>query len=192
MPRKAVYTKEKIIDAAISMVREGGLESVTARSLGKAFGATPKPIFTVFGSMEEITAAIVCQAKKLFADYIIEAFDGTISFQRIGLRWIQFVMEEPQLYRLLFMNGDSASPVLELENIVSNFDELLERVLEVIRQNFDLSRENARKLYNQMIIHAHGIACLLVAGETSFTQDEVKKIISEAAMGLVMYYRTKG
>ena len=43
-----------------------------------------------------------------------------------------------------------------------------------------------------MIIHAHGIACLLVAGETSFTESEVKKILSEAAMGLVMYYKTKG
>ena len=81
---------------------------------------------------------------------------------------------------------------LALDDMVSTFDALLDHVLDVIQRDFDLSRENARKLYNQMIIHAHGIACLLVAGETSFTESEVKKIISEAAMGLVMYYKTKG
>lgn len=192
MPRRAVYTKEKILEAAIALVREGGLEAVTARSLGAALGATPKPLFTVFGGMEELTAAVVRQAKKLFAGYILEGFGEEISFQKIGLRWLQFVREEPQLYRLLFMNPGSASPVLELENIVENFDELLDRMLDVIVRDFGLSRANARKLYNQMIIHAHGIACLLVAGETRFTQEEAKRNISEAAMGLVLYYKTKG
>ena len=192
MARRVIYTEERIIDTAIALVRQGGLQAVTARSLGAALGSSPKPIFTAFGSMEEITAAAIRRAKQIFADYIIEAFDGDISFQRIGLRWIHFVMEEPELYRLLFMNVNAASPVLALDDIVSNFDALLEHVLDVIQRDFDLSRANARKLYNQMIIHAHGIACLLVAGETRFTENEVKKILSEAAMGLVMYYKTKG
>ena len=176
MARRAIYTEERIIDTAIALIRQGGLQALTARNLGAALGSSPKPIFTAFGSMEEITAAVIRKAKQIFADYIIGAF----------------VREEPELYRLLFMNANAASPVLALDDMVSTFDALLDHVLDVIQRDFDLSRENARKLYNQMIIHAHGIACLLVAGETSFTESEVKKIISEAAMGLVMYYKTKG
>ena len=40
-----------------------------------------------------------------------------------------------------------------------------------------------------MILHAHGIACILVAGETDFTEQNIREIFSETVESLVAYYK---
>ena len=48
MPPKAKFTKNEIVEAAMQIVREQGLEAVTSRELGKRLGSSACPIFTVF------------------------------------------------------------------------------------------------------------------------------------------------
>ena len=38
MPPKPKYTREEIVNAAFEMTREGGIQSVVARELGKKLG----------------------------------------------------------------------------------------------------------------------------------------------------------
>ena len=59
MPPKAKFTKNEIVDAAMQIVREQGLEAVTSRELGKRLGSSACPIFTVFSNMEEVKSEII-------------------------------------------------------------------------------------------------------------------------------------
>jgi Transcriptional regulator len=54
MPPKIKTTQEDIILAAIHLTRNGGWDSVNARSLAKELGCSTQPIFRAFGSMEEL------------------------------------------------------------------------------------------------------------------------------------------
>lgn len=54
MPPKCKFTKEEIIQAAFEMVRTEGFSELTARALGGRLGSSPKPIFSIFTSMEEV------------------------------------------------------------------------------------------------------------------------------------------
>lgn len=40
-----------------------------------------------------------------------------------------------------------------------------------------------------MIIHAHGMACILVSGQTDFTEQSIREIFSETVESLVGYYK---
>ena len=53
MPPKAKFTKQQIVDAALEIFRDEGMEKLTSRNLGKKLGSSACPIFTVFSGMEE-------------------------------------------------------------------------------------------------------------------------------------------
>ena len=57
MPPKAKFTKQQIVDAALEIFRDEGMEKLTSRNLGKKLGSSACPIFTVFSGMEEVQAA---------------------------------------------------------------------------------------------------------------------------------------
>ena len=54
MPPKVKISKEKIIEAAISLIRNGGVEAVNARTLAAALGCSTQPIFSNFETMEAL------------------------------------------------------------------------------------------------------------------------------------------
>ena len=51
MPPKPKFARDEIVQAALTIVSEKGVESLTAKELGDALGASARPIFTVFASM---------------------------------------------------------------------------------------------------------------------------------------------
>ena len=69
MPPKAKFTREEIIDAAFGIVRRDGFEALTARALGAKLGSSPRPIFTVFRSMEEVQAEVVLRGRRLYEKF---------------------------------------------------------------------------------------------------------------------------
>ena len=42
-----------------------------------------------------------------------------------------------------------------------------------------------------MIIHAHGMACILVSGQTDFNEQSIREIFSETVESLVEHYKNR-
>ena len=82
MPPKPKFTKEELIKVALELTREGGIDSVVARNLGKKLNTAPSTIFTHFDSVEEIRKAVVEASRKLYNAYVRRTSDGT-SVKRI-------------------------------------------------------------------------------------------------------------
>ena len=115
--------------------------------------------------MDAVIAATAREAKRIFLEHMQKPYKKRISFMQIGLRWIDFARVEPRLYQLLFMPVSKGGRAVTPLNVFENFEGLTEKVLPIIEAEFSLSEKHALKLYNQMILHAHGIACILVAGK---------------------------
>ena len=58
MPPRAKFTRQEIVDAGMSILREQGISAVTAREIGSRLGSSARPIFTVFENMGEVLAEI--------------------------------------------------------------------------------------------------------------------------------------
>ena len=54
MPRKSQFTREEIAERGLRVVREKGMESLTARELAKELGTTVAPIFVHYPAMDEL------------------------------------------------------------------------------------------------------------------------------------------
>ena len=103
MPPKAKFNRNEIIDTALCITREQGIEAVTARELGNRLGSSARPIFTVFNSMDEVKELVILKSKELYGQYVEEGLNQETAFKGVGIAYIRFAIEQPKLFQLLFM-----------------------------------------------------------------------------------------
>ena len=141
MAPRLKFTKEQMITAALDLVRREGTAALTARSLAEALGTSTQPVFTCFGSMDEAKREVKTAAQSLFREYIKNGLDSDIPFFGVGMQYIAFAKDEPQLYRLLFLNGEGgiSDAVKELGAIVR---EPLTRIYSLTAEEADLFFED--------------------------------------------------
>ena len=174
MPPKAKFTKEEIIEAALAITRQDGLEAVTARELGSRLNSSARPVFTVFQNMEEVIEEVKNAARERYKEYIYEGLQEEPAFKGVGRAYIRFAVEEK--------NG--------IEGILSIIDENYETILESLMNGYGLQEKEALKLYQNIWIYTHGIASLCVTGVCLFTQEEIDDMLTDVFISLLK--KTKG
>lgn len=184
MPPKAKFSKEEIIAAALQIVRESGIEAVTARELGARLGSSVRPIFTVFDNMEEVLAGVEDMARELYKQYVEEGLKQTPAFRGVGLAYIRFAIQEPKLFQLLFMSEKSGAN--DVEHVLALIDRNYEVILKSVQDSYGLAREKADRLYRHLWIYSHGIAALCATKVCSFTPQDIGEMLTEVFTGLFM------
>ena len=182
MPPKAKFTKEEIIAAALQIVRESGMEAVTARELGARLGSSARPIFTVFDNMEEVLAGVEDMARELYRQYVERGLTQTPAFRGVGLEYIQFAIQEPKLFQLLFMSEKSGEN--DVAHVLALIDRNYEVILKSVQDLYGLDREKADKLYRHLWIYSHGIATLCATKVCRFTPQDIGGMLTEVFTGL--------
>ena len=65
MPPKVKITKEDIINAAVSLVRENGADALNARTVASLLGCSTQPVFSNFATMDELRLAVAEKADEI-------------------------------------------------------------------------------------------------------------------------------
>ncbi len=183
MPPKAKFKKNEIIEAALKIVKEQGISALTARSLGKELGSSPRPIFTVFRSMEEVQTELIAKANSVYADYVKKGLNSVLAFKGVGTQYILFAINEPKLFQLLFMSEQKT--VLSLSNVLPAIEEHYEDILESIRSGYSIDGGNAERLYRHLWIYVHGIATLCATKTCRFSADEISVMMTDVFTSLI-------
>lgn len=184
MPPKAKFTKEEIVQIAFEMTRENGFCSVTARELGKRLGSSATPIFTAFQNMNEVRREVRKLAMREFENYVADALNYTPAFKQFGVQMIKFATEEPQLFRVLYMEVNQES---------QSFDEMLQELgspafacIDLIRKDYNVSKEEAKSLFCQAWIHTFSICVLIVNKICYFSKEEIIEMLGLDFQGALM------
>lgn len=184
MPPKAKFTKEEIVQTAFEMTKENGFGSVTARELGKRLGTSATPIFTVFENMHEVQKEVRKRALKEFEKYVADALNYTPAFKQFGVQMIQFAMEEPKLFRILYMEVNEESQ--SFENMLQELGESAAVCIDLIQRDYDVSKEDAYRLFRQAWIHTFSICVLLVNKICHFSMEEITDMLGLDFQGALM------
>ena len=88
----------------IEMLREEGIENITARKLAAKAGCSTQPIFRLYSNMEELWEELFNRAVDYFEDYYNNAklYDFT-PFVNLGITYIEFAVNEKHLFQMLFL-----------------------------------------------------------------------------------------
>lgn len=183
MARPISVTREKILTAAIDVVRKDGASSLTARSLASALGCGANAIFSAYGSMEGILEAVRAEARRLFSERISEGFSLNPPFKGFGLALLWFAMDEPQLYRIVM---EEKASMASIEDYIDTHIGFKEESVAAIEQSFCLQAEDAEMLYYQMVIVALGIAHICVEGGVPLSITQASEIFGKNMRAFLM------
>ena len=188
MPPKAKFTKEQITKAALGVVSEKGARALTAKELGAALGTSTTPIFTVFNSMQEVQDAVMLAAMERFEEYAHKAAHLGPVFKQIGMQMILFAKEEPKLYQLIFMS--SISEAQTFDDIYAHLGSLADECLNVLQKDYDLSKENAKTLFEHVWIHTFGIGALCATGVCDFSHEQIAEMLTQDFTAMMMLMKS--
>lgn len=195
VPPKPKFTKEDIVNAAMKIVAEKGINALTAQELKGELNSSASPIFTLFNSMREIEDSVRVSAMAYFNRYVGEDCGGATEvplFKKVGIRMISFAIEEPRLYQLLFM---------EENKTVSTFDDLLLSLgdyaplcIDTLEKEYSLSSEEAKKLFKNVWIYTYGLGALCATRVCNFSLEELSNMLTTefSAMMILIKNERKG
>ena len=183
MARPVSVTKDKILAAAMDVVRKGGASALTARSLTSALGCGANAIFSAYGSMEGILCAVRTEARRLFRERLCEGFSLNPPFKGFGLALLWFAMDEPQLYKTVMEEKKSAASI---EDYIDAHIGFKEESVAAIGQSFCPQAKDAEMLYYQMVIVALGIAHICVEGGVPLSITQASEIFGKNVRAFLM------
>lgn len=183
MPPKCKFTKDQIIQAALSIVRTEGIDAITARGLAAKLGTSTRPIFTFYSNMEDLRQDTIMAAKALYSQYAIEGFRSEPPFMGVGIQYLKFAREEPKLFQLLFMT--EIPEKFDSLTAMRTYDDCFEDVVHIIQDGFQVNSNTAAKLYRHLWIYTHGIATLLVTKVCNFSDEEIAQMLTEVFVSLM-------
>ena len=188
MPPKAKFTKEQITKAALGVVSEKGVQALTAKELGAALGTSTTPIFTVFNSMQEVQDAVMLAAMERFEEYAHKAAHIKPVFKQVGMQMILFAKAEPKLYQLIFMS--SISEAQTFDDIYAHLGSVADECLDVLQKDYDLSKENAKTLFEHVWIHTFGIGALCATGVCDFSHEQIAEMLTQDFTAMMMLMKS--
>lgn len=188
MPPKAKFTKEQITKAALCVVSEKGAQALTAKELGAALGTSTTPIFTVFHSMQEVQDAVMLAAMERFEEYAHKAAHLGPVFKQVGMQMILFAKEEPKLYQLIFMS--SISEAQTFDDIYAHLGSLADECLNVLQKDYDLSKADAKTLFEHVWIHTFGIGALCATGMCDFSHEQIAQMLTQDFTAMMMLMKS--
>ena len=105
MPAKKQISKEKILEAAIDIIRKNGANAVNARNIAKRLKCSTQPIYLSFSGMDELKTAVTQEAIRIYRTFISEEMSSSEypPYKSFGMGYVRFAQKEKELFQFLFM-----------------------------------------------------------------------------------------
>ena len=171
-----------IVSAAIEVVRQRGYENINARTVSEQLRCSTQPVMYHFSTIDNLKRAAYRYADQLHTKYLMSTQPGQDPILRIGLNYIRFAVEEPQLFRFLFQSGYAEEGSL-LEMIDS--EELLP-VRAAMQEGSGLSLEQTNEIFVTVALFAHGYASIIANNHLAFDEKLIAEHLERAWNGAVL------
>ncbi|MCM1100166.1 MAG: TetR/AcrR family transcriptional regulator [Clostridium sp.] len=183
MPPKAKITKEMVINAAFEVTRAEGAEKVNARIVSQRLGCSTQPIMYHFATIEELKRAVYAKTNAYHTEYLMN-IPGTQEnvMLRIGINYIRFAVEEPNLFRFLFQSGFAVENSL-LEMVDS---EELTPVLFAMQKAMKTDMEQTKEVFVTLALFVHGYASIIANNSLEYDEELITTHLERVYTGAIL------
>ena len=180
MPPSVRFSREAVLNAAYQLIRREGPAALNARSVAKELGGSTQPIFRLFTNMDDLKASVIEQALQDWKNKLrMRMQDSAFPYLSIGISYLIFARDEPELFKLLFMRDRVSDGSCRDYNVDFGIP-LIEHAVGV-----DVS--TARQLYERNWLYCHGLA---VAIATKYipciSECNMRQLLVESLQGVAM------
>lgn len=185
---KIKFSQELITIKTMEFIELYGIEHLNARKLAQYIGSSTQPIFRVFDSMEQLVATTYGLIEAKYNEIIDEEFKrAAIPFLGIGMGYIRFSQEHPNLFKALFLSNHYQN-----ESLVALFeDDASSETIAMIAMAVGISTKQAQQLMRNVWLLTHGIATIMAFNQIHYERDEVSSILYDGFKGFVSQLKEK-
>ena len=179
MAPRVKFTREEFAEAGLSVVRKKGFSALTAQALAEELKSSTRPIFTCFGTMDELKAEVYAAAEAVYKDYESVGLKQTVPFLGIGLQHIRFAKEDPELYRLLFL-----TPETGFGSAMTSMKHLQDMIRESLMRIYKIDAKTADFYFRSLWLVVHSLATLIVTGDCIYSDKEINRILTGVSVSI--------
>lgn len=174
---KVKYSRELILVTAKQLVEKSGLGAINARDLAQELGCSVAPIYTAFGSLEQLIQAIIGSFIELIVEYSSKEYSKD-NFLNIGIGLVRFATEHPKVYQSLFLEG------ISIDNETNG--KLLEIMYNHPLKDW-LDKEELTAMMRKMDIFTSGLCLEIVLGNNyNLTIEQCEKLLSDMGEEMII------
>ena len=187
MPPKSRITRQMILDAALQVVREDGLQALNVRAAASRLHCSTQPVMYHFATMQdlkdEIYSIVNDQHTKAVLD--VDFLNDPNPIVSISRNYIRYAVDNSNLFRFLFQTDrfsrSQLRTILEHKELSHIFSDMAEQV--------GLTIQEARDAFASAFFALHGIASLLANNSMSYDPEYVDRIISGIFCGYIGFLK---
>jgi AcrR family transcriptional regulator len=183
MPPKVSFSRERILEQAFEIVRNRGLDALSAREIGHRLHSSTRPVYTAFQSMKALQEAVIQKAREYAVNYFLQGTEEIGSpFLSLGLQYFRFSQVEQELFKLLYLERRAGT----FERMGEHLSPLLERMRRDPRLQ-GLSEASLKRMGINSWIYTHGLIALIYADAPHNAEELVRTHISQMGNILIVW-----
>lgn len=167
--RRSERTRQTILQAALALVIEKGLDKLSLREIARRADYSPAGLYEYFASKDAIVEALVCDAGDRFFEHlnrVSKTLPAEEYLVELGMAYIEFAHLYPDHFMLMFTHYE-ALPVVNLSDYAPSGDSNAYGLLvDGVQRALDAGLFQARPDYDKASITyslwalVHGLAML--------------------------------
>lgn len=178
MAPKNKFTRDEMVEVAMRVVRAKGIDGLTAKTLADELGTSTQPVFTAFGSMDAVRREVYAAAVRVYDGYTNTGLKEKIPFFGVGMQYVRFAREEPELYRLLFLTRTQEY------SAIKSMEHLRELVRPTLVKIYHITAAEADIYFRDLWFVVHSLSTLIVTGDCSYSDGEIGQILTGMSISI--------
>ena len=174
------FSREEMIRVAMQVIREHGYNALTAQRIADVLGTSTRPVFTCFETMEKVKAEVYAEALKVYDDYMNIELKEKIPFFGVGVQYIRFAREEPELYRFLFLTRMQDKE----HSTIESMQHLQKMVRPTLMNIYRITAEEAECYFRDLWLVVHSLSMLIVTGDCPYSDKEIGHILTGVSISI--------
>lgn len=173
MPAIIEISKEEVAKEAVSIVNELGWSALNARLLAKRLNVSTKPLYRIFGGMEEIKVLVYKKIYNMYDNYVNENIDHKNPLLSVCISYVEFSQQYKNLFSCLYLSNNLKW---------SHFEEVLDQkwnqatIVSMVSKNGYTFKE-AKEEFMDLWLYANGLATLIATNDMDISKNEIRERI---------------
>ena len=162
-------TKDNIVKSAVKLINTEGWESLNARSLAKHIGISTKPLYRIYGSMDEIKTDVLAEIYHQYDEFINSKIDSKKALITLCIAYVEFANDYKNLFISLFLSDN-----LKWKKIEDVFDEKWNQstIINLVNKH-SFTFDEAKELFLNMWLYSNGLATLIATNQIKLDEEKI-------------------
>ena len=177
VPAKKQIEKDKIVAAAVRIVRKRGISALNVRDVAKECKCSTQPIYHAFDSIEQLKKVVGEEIMKICGNFLQKEIDKKEypEYKAFGMGYIRFAKEEKEFFKYMFMRDRTH----ETDSLQFGLD----AATGMIMKEYGMHKDDSVKLHVEMWAFVHGIATMFATNFLDWEWQTVDDMVTDAFLG---------